>query len=261
MKKYELQLRQPQQKRPPRPPLPTALGFGGDEDNDVEKDITPQASRNKSLKDVITNPFQSLLFFIFLFFWFSRLKSSRRKRWKRTHQCFIMMEFMMNEAENCSAKSPRSRKERRILLVLTKSLLGTSGVLLPVGVVIMRSRDDHLYADKDKFVTAAYKRKLAEQEKWMAEERLRELKEEKEDLVARKQGKQEKQAEFRKLENLDDQVADETSDRNHALSDPKFVSKSSSVEDARLNETSPPRSSEPLDPKPVSDKTSFRHFN
>ncbi|KAJ6937463.1 hypothetical protein NC652_011950 [Populus alba x Populus x berolinensis] len=70
------------------------------------------------------------------------------------------MEFMMNEAENCSAKSPRSRNERGILLVLTKSLLGTSGVLLPVGVVIM--------------------------------------------LVAKKQGKQEKQAEFRKLENLDD---------------------------------------------------------
>jgi hypothetical protein len=131
MKKCELQLRQTQQKRPPRPPLPTALGFGGDEDDDVEKDITLQAAKNKSLKDVITNPFQSLLFFNF-FFWFSRLKSSRRKRWKRTHQCFIMMEFMMNEAENCSAKSPRSLKERGILMVLTKSLLGTSGVLLPV---------------------------------------------------------------------------------------------------------------------------------
>jgi coiled-coil domain-containing protein 55 len=67
MKKYELQLRQPQQKRPPRPPLLTALGFGGDEDDDVEKDITLQAAKNKSLKDVITNPFQSLFFFYFFF--------------------------------------------------------------------------------------------------------------------------------------------------------------------------------------------------
>ncbi|XP_011006795.1 PREDICTED: nuclear speckle splicing regulatory protein 1-like isoform X2 [Populus euphratica] len=141
-----------------------------------------------------------------------------------------------------------------------------------------RSRDDQLYADKDKFVTAAYKRKLAEQEKWMEEERLRELKEEKEDvtkksdlsdfyfnigknaalvakdIAAKKQGKQEKQAEFRKLENLDDPVAGETSDKNHAFSGPKFVLKSSSVKEAHLNETSPPRSSEPLDPKPVSDK-------
>jgi coiled-coil domain-containing protein 55 len=73
-------------------------------------------------------------------------------------------------------------------------------------------------------------------------------------IVAKKQGKQEKQAEFRKLGNLDGQVAGETSDRNHAFSGPKFVLKSSSVKEAHLNETSPPRSSEPLDPKPVSDK-------
>ncbi|KAG6779848.1 hypothetical protein POTOM_016249 [Populus tomentosa] len=53
MKKYELQLRQPQQKRPPRPPLPTALGFGGNEDDDVERDITLQAANNKYLKDLV----------------------------------------------------------------------------------------------------------------------------------------------------------------------------------------------------------------
>uniref|UniRef100_A0A6N2M4N9 Nuclear speckle splicing regulatory protein 1 N-terminal domain-containing protein n=1 Tax=Salix viminalis TaxID=40686 RepID=A0A6N2M4N9_SALVM len=35
MKKYGLLLRQPQQKKPPRPPLPTALGFGEEED-DIE---------------------------------------------------------------------------------------------------------------------------------------------------------------------------------------------------------------------------------
>jgi len=45
-----------------------------------------------------------------------------------------------------------------------------------------RSKDDHLYADKDKFVTSAYKRKLAEQAKWMEEQRLRELREERDDV-------------------------------------------------------------------------------
>ncbi len=45
-----------------------------------------------------------------------------------------------------------------------------------------RSKDDHLYADKDKFVTSAYKKKLAEQAKWMEEERMRQLQEEKEDV-------------------------------------------------------------------------------
>lgn len=45
-----------------------------------------------------------------------------------------------------------------------------------------RSKDDHLYADKDKFVTSAYKKKLAEQAKWMEEERMRQFREEKEDV-------------------------------------------------------------------------------
>ena len=34
-----------------------------------------------------------------------------------------------------------------------------------------RSQADHLYADKDKFVTSAYKKKLEEQKIWMEEER------------------------------------------------------------------------------------------
>lgn len=45
-----------------------------------------------------------------------------------------------------------------------------------------RSQEDHLYADKDKFVTSAYKKKLAEQAKWLEEERRRELREEKDDV-------------------------------------------------------------------------------
>lgn len=45
-----------------------------------------------------------------------------------------------------------------------------------------RNKEDHLYAGKDKFVTSAYKKKLAEQAKWMEEERLRQLQEEKDDV-------------------------------------------------------------------------------
>ncbi|CAI9785741.1 unnamed protein product [Fraxinus pennsylvanica] len=46
-----------------------------------------------------------------------------------------------------------------------------------------RSKDEHVYADKDKFVASAYKKKLAEQAKWLEEERLRELREEKDDVT------------------------------------------------------------------------------
>lgn len=45
-----------------------------------------------------------------------------------------------------------------------------------------RSKEDHLYADKEKYVTSAYKKKLAEQAKWMEDERRRQLREEKEDV-------------------------------------------------------------------------------
>ena len=37
-----------------------------------------------------------------------------------------------------------------------------------------REKEDHLYGDKDKFVTAAYRAKLEEDAKWIKEEKLRE---------------------------------------------------------------------------------------
>ncbi|XP_059072172.1 uncharacterized protein LOC131050636 [Cryptomeria japonica] len=46
-----------------------------------------------------------------------------------------------------------------------------------------RSKEDHLYADKEKFVTSAYKKKLAEQAQWLEEERLRKLREEADDVT------------------------------------------------------------------------------
>jgi len=47
-----------------------------------------------------------------------------------------------------------------------------------------RSKDDHLFADKDKYITEAYRRKLAEREKQMELERIRELQEEREDVCS-----------------------------------------------------------------------------
>ena len=47
-----------------------------------------------------------------------------------------------------------------------------------------RSKDDHLYADKDKFITEAYRKKLAERERQMELERLHELQEERDDVCS-----------------------------------------------------------------------------
>lgn len=46
-----------------------------------------------------------------------------------------------------------------------------------------RAAEDHLFGDKDKFVTAAYKQKLEEDQKWLAAERIREARDAKADVV------------------------------------------------------------------------------
>ena len=48
-----------------------------------------------------------------------------------------------------------------------------------------RKAEDHLFGDKDKFVTAAYKKKLEEDKKWLEEEAIREKKEAEEDVTKR----------------------------------------------------------------------------
>lgn len=45
-----------------------------------------------------------------------------------------------------------------------------------------RSKDDFFYEDKEKFITSAYMQRLVEREKWLEEERLRGLSEEKDDV-------------------------------------------------------------------------------
>ncbi|KAL3675125.1 hypothetical protein R1sor_025073 [Riccia sorocarpa] len=46
-----------------------------------------------------------------------------------------------------------------------------------------RAKEDHLFPDKEKFVTKAYKQKLIEQGKWLEEERLKEIKEQADEVT------------------------------------------------------------------------------
>ena len=48
-----------------------------------------------------------------------------------------------------------------------------------------RKAEDHLFGDKDKFVTAAYKKKLEEDKKWLEEEAIQEKIEAEEDVRKR----------------------------------------------------------------------------
>ncbi|CAL5333927.1 unnamed protein product [Camellia sinensis] len=123
MKKYGLQLRvQPsqQKKQPARPPLPPPLGFCDEDEDDVKKEISRQASKNKALKDI--------------------------------------------------------EEQHKKALEEDPSMFGYDGVYDEMKEKVvdplahLKSKDDHLFAGKGKFVTSAYKKKLADHAQWMEEE-------------------------------------------------------------------------------------------
>ncbi|TYJ26496.1 hypothetical protein E1A91_A07G123500v1 [Gossypium mustelinum] len=170
MKKYGLQLRVPpsQQKKPAtRPPLPPPRGFQEDDNDDVEKEISRQASKNKALKEV----------------------EEQHKKALEEDPCVFdydgVYDAMKEEVVRPRAQDREERKPKYIhnLMKKAEQRKWEQEIVYERKLVKERSKEDHLYADKDKFVTSAYKRKLAEQAKWMEEERLRQLREEKEDVT------------------------------------------------------------------------------
>ncbi|XVF46984.1 hypothetical protein PTKIN_Ptkin03bG0072600 [Pterospermum kingtungense] len=173
MKKYGLQLRVPpsQQKKPAaRPPLPPPLGFRDDDDNnenDVEREISRQASKNKSLKDV---------------------EELHKKALEEDPSVFDydgVYDEMKEKVVRPRLQDRQERKPKYIhnLIKKAEKRKWEQEIVYERKLVKERSKEDHLYADKDKFVTSAYKKKLAEQAKWMEEERLRQLREEKDDVT------------------------------------------------------------------------------
>ncbi|KAG8387447.1 hypothetical protein BUALT_Bualt02G0022300 [Buddleja alternifolia] len=170
MKKYGLQLRvQPQQKKQPtKPPIPTPLGFNDDDDDDnVERDILRQAHKNKTHKDV---------------------EEQHKKALEEDPSAFDydgVYDKMKEKQIRPVEQDRQDRKPRYIKALMDKAKQREREheISYERKVAKERSKDEHLYADKDKFVTSAYKKKLAEQAKWMEEERLREMREEKEDVT------------------------------------------------------------------------------
>ncbi|KAK8655238.1 hypothetical protein V6N13_107826 [Hibiscus sabdariffa] len=170
MKKYGLQLRVPpsQQKKPAtRPPLPPPRGFQEDDDDDVEREISRQASKNKALKDV---------------------EEQHKKALEEDPSVFDydgVYDEMKEKVVRPRVQDREERKPKYIhnLMKKAEQRKWEQEIVYERKLVKERSKEDHLYADKDKFVTSAYKKKLAEQAKWMEEERLRQLREEKEDVT------------------------------------------------------------------------------
>ncbi|KAL0436261.1 UNVERIFIED_CONTAM: hypothetical protein Sradi_0334000 [Sesamum radiatum] len=169
MKKYGLQLRvQPQQKKQPaKPPIPTPLGFNDDDDDNVERDIMRQAYKNKTHKDI---------------------EEQHKKALEEDPSVFDydgVYDKMKEKQVRPIQQDRQDRKPRYIQALMDKAKQREREheVIYERKLAKERSQDEHLYADKDKFVTSAYKKKLAEQAKWLEEERLRDMREEKEDVT------------------------------------------------------------------------------
>ncbi|KAK2431908.1 hypothetical protein P8452_44989 [Trifolium repens] len=171
MSKYGLNLRPAKgKKQPPRPSIPLPFGFNEDDDNDVEKEIAIQASKTKSLKDV---------------------EEQQKKALEEDPTIFDydgVYEKMKEKVARPLIQDREERKPKYIqnLIQKAKEREQYREIVYEKKIAKERSKDDHLFADKDKYITEAYRRKLAEREKQMELERLRELQEEREDVTKKK---------------------------------------------------------------------------
>ncbi|KAJ4969754.1 hypothetical protein NE237_002853 [Protea cynaroides] len=171
MKKYGLQLRvQPsqQKKQPTRPPIPPPRGFrDDDDDDDVEKEIARHATKNKALKDI---------------------EEQHKKALEEDPSVFDydgVYDEMKEKIVRPVVQDRQERKPKYIQALIEKAKVREKEheIIYERKLAKERNKEEHLFADKDRFVTSAYKKKLAEQAKWLEEERLRELREEKEDVT------------------------------------------------------------------------------
>ncbi|CAN8247066.1 unnamed protein product [Cochlearia groenlandica] len=172
MKKYGLQIRAPAQKKKAlaKPPIRTAPIFGEEEDNDVEKEISRQASKTKSIKEI---------------------EEQHKKALEEDPSAFAYDEVYDDMKQKAVLPRMQDREERkpRYIQHLMKQAdrrQKEHEIVYERKLAKEREQDEHLYSDKERFVTGAYKRKLEEQKKWLAEERIRELREEKDDVTKKK---------------------------------------------------------------------------
>ncbi|KAK7390772.1 hypothetical protein VNO78_18840 [Psophocarpus tetragonolobus] len=171
MSKYGLNLRPAKpKKQAPRPSLATPFGFNDDDENDVEREIALQASKNKRLKEV---------------------EEQQKKALEEDPSVFDYDGVYDQMKEKVTRPLVQDREERRPkyiqnLIKKAKEREQYREIVYEKKIAKERSKDDHLYADKDKFITEAYRKKLAERERQMELERLRELQEEREDVTKKK---------------------------------------------------------------------------
>ncbi|KAJ0260192.1 hypothetical protein HA466_0064280 [Hirschfeldia incana] len=166
MKKYGLQIRAPSQKKQPVP-RPASFFDEDDGEDNVEKEIARQASKAKSLKEI---------------------EEQHKKALEENPSAFAYDEVyddMKHKAVAPKLVDRQDRKPRYVQHLMKKAEQRNKEheIVYERKLAKEREKDEHLFSGKEKFITGAYKRKLEEQKKWLAEERIRELREAKDDVT------------------------------------------------------------------------------
>lgn len=171
MKKYGLQLRIPpdqQKKMASKPSIrPPPFIFGDDDDDDVTKEISRQASKSRALQ---------------------MIDDQQKKALEDDPSAFdydgVYDKMKMNAARSrVQDQSKREPKYITSIIETAKKREREHEIIYERKLLKERSKDDHEFEDKEKFVTSAYKKQLAERAKWLEEERRQGIREEKDDVT------------------------------------------------------------------------------
>uniref|UniRef100_A0ACD5UQR8 Uncharacterized protein n=1 Tax=Avena sativa TaxID=4498 RepID=A0ACD5UQR8_AVESA len=173
MQRYGLQLRQKpaasSSSRPPPLARPLAA-FADDGEDDVEADILRQSSKKRAHQKVEELQKKAIEEDPSVFAYDEVYDDMKEKAARPKMQAKVVRQSKYIEA----LKEKAEQRKREQDIVYERKLHKE------------RSKEDHLFADKDKFVTSAYRKKLEEEKKWLEEERRRQLLEEREDVTKKK---------------------------------------------------------------------------
>ncbi|OEL20997.1 hypothetical protein BAE44_0017983 [Dichanthelium oligosanthes] len=174
MQRYGLQLRTKpaasSSSRAPPPPARPLAAFADDDDDDVEAEILRQAAKKRALQKVEEQQKKAMEQDPSVFAYDEVYDDMKEKEARPK-----MQDKVVRESKYIAQLKEKAEQRKREQDIIYERKLQKE-----------RSKEDHLFGDKDKFVTSAYRKKLEEQQKWLEEERIRQLREEREDVTKKK---------------------------------------------------------------------------
>ncbi|CAN6241680.1 unnamed protein product [Urochloa humidicola] len=174
MQRYGLQLRTKpaasSSRAPPPRPAQTLPVFADNDDDDVETEILRQGAKKRALQKVEEQQKKAIEEDPSVYAYDEVYDDMKEKEARPK-----MQDKVVRQSKYIAQLKEKAEQRKREHDIVYERKLQKE-----------RSKEDHLFGDKDKFVTSAYRKKLEEQQKWLEEERIRQLREEREDVTKKK---------------------------------------------------------------------------